>query len=496
MDTLRQAPPSTDEIEIVLSDRVEDVGEVLRVVHDGFVEAGFTLPQPSGMRLHASYLNPGTVFALARIDGEPVGAAVVVVDGPFGLPSDRAFAEENDALRSLGPDPIHECGSFVVRAQWRRHTRRVFVRAIAALTRIALVNSPCSPVVITASPETERFYGAILGMRRLSEPRPLYGAPALLMHPGSVADMARHCRRGDSSGQRAMDRLIRDAPLLAGGPARRARPAQRLAAGARRGAGRRRWAGRPDPPAGEPAPVAAAVDPPRRGRRTRRRLRGPPIASAVATLTTGVFPADTSVVRSTTQMWGALRAADRGAIVLGAAAVAVFVVAFCFLVAGVISGTAGVCFGVGCVTVFAALGMRATRQAAGRSAGVEARFWRLMSYGFMSWALGCVPYYVFLAAGGDVASPAAWSQIGFLLAYPFWYFGLWKLRQPALVESRRGLFEGFAIEVSAFLMFGFSSSGRSGTRASRPRTTSPNSSRSRSTSFCWPPSTTRCGAPR
>ena len=154
-------------------------------------------------------------------------------------------------------------------------------------------------------------------------------------------------------------------------------------------------------------------------------------------------------------MWGALRAADRGAIVLGAAAVAVILVAFCFLVAGVISGTAGVCIGVGCVTVFAALGVRATRQAAGRSAGVEARFWRLMSYGFASWALGCVPYYVFLAAGGDVASPAAWSQIGFLMAYPFWYFGLWKLRQPALVESRRGLLDGFAIEISAFLMFGF-----------------------------------------
>ena len=111
--------------------------------------------------------------------------------------------------------------------------------------------------------------------------------------------------------------------------------------------------------------------------------------------------------------------------------------------------------GVGCVTVFAALGMRATRQAAGRTAGVEARFWRLMSYGFMSWALGCVPYFAFLAGGGDVASPAAWSQIGFLLAYPFWYVGLWKLRQPALVESRRGLFEGFAIELSAFLMLGF-----------------------------------------
>ena len=107
MHTRRRAHPTplpaTDEIEIVLSDRVEDVGEVLSVVHDGFVEAGFTPPQPSGKRLHPSYLNPGTVFALARIDGEPVGAAVVVVDGPFGLPSDRAFAEENDALRASAP---------------------------------------------------------------------------------------------------------------------------------------------------------------------------------------------------------------------------------------------------------------------------------------------------------------------------------------------------------------------------------------------------------
>lgn len=209
-DVRRQVPPTTHEIEVVLSDRVDDVDEVLRVVHDGFVEAGYTLPQPSGRRMHPSYLNPGTVFALARIDGEPVGAAVLVVDGPFGLPSDRAFAEENDALRGFSPKPIIECGSLVVRVPWRRHTRRVFARAISALTRLSLVDFAGSPVVITVTPETERFYGAMLGMRRLAEARPLYGAPALLMHPGTIEDMARHCRRGESSGQRAMDRLIRE----------------------------------------------------------------------------------------------------------------------------------------------------------------------------------------------------------------------------------------------------------------------------------------------
>ena len=142
----RRGPPRPRRSTSSLSDRVEDVDEALAVVHDGFVEAGYTLPRsPRAGGCTPSYLNPGTIFAVARIDGEPVGAAVLVADGPFGLPSDRAFAEENDALRALGSGPMLECGSFVVAAPWRRHTRRVFVRVIAALIRVALDEFPDSP---------------------------------------------------------------------------------------------------------------------------------------------------------------------------------------------------------------------------------------------------------------------------------------------------------------------------------------------------------------
>ena len=56
--------------------------------------------------------------------------------------------------------------------------------------------------------------------------------------------------------------------------------------------------------------------------------------------------------------------------------------------------------------------------------------WRLFANG-LAMALGCIPYLLFLAMGGDPASPAAWSQIGFLCAYPFWYRALWLMRQPA-----------------------------------------------------------------
>lgn len=108
--------------------------------------------------------------------------------------------------------------------------------------------------------------------------------------------------------------------------------------------------------------------------------------------------------------------------------------------------------GVILVSVLALLGLVATRQAASRTGGVEQRVWRLFSHGLASWTLGCLPYMLFLATGGDVESPAAWSQIGFLAAYPFWYRALWLMRQPALAESRRRQLEGWAIELSVLAM--------------------------------------------
>jgi hypothetical protein len=200
--------PSTTEIQVVLSDRVEDVDAALSVVHDGFVEAGYMLPKTSGRRMHAAYLNPGTVFGLARIGDEPVGAAVLVMDGPFGLPSDRAFVEENDALRRVSRSPVLECGSFAVSAPWRRHTRRVFVRLIAALVRATIDDLPDSPVVIAVTPEMERFYRSTFRLTTLGGPRPLYGDASLQLCTPSLVTLRECLRAGPTSTARAMDRIL------------------------------------------------------------------------------------------------------------------------------------------------------------------------------------------------------------------------------------------------------------------------------------------------
>ena len=197
---------STSEIEVTIADGVRDIDEALTVIHDGFVEAGYLTPRPSGRRMHPAYLNPGTIFLVARIDGETAATCAIIADGPFGLPSDRAFVEENDAMRAECPGVLRECGSLAVSGAHRRHTRRLVMRSFAAVFRVVAAEFPESPVVMAVTPDNERFYGAVTGAVRVAGPRPLYGAPAVLLRTG--VSLARHCARGTTPTQRSMGALF------------------------------------------------------------------------------------------------------------------------------------------------------------------------------------------------------------------------------------------------------------------------------------------------
>lgn len=206
---LMEAGTPISEIDVVVSDRAQEIDEALTLVHDGFVEAGYMQPTPSGRRLHLSYLNPGTAFYVARIDGECVGTCAMIADGPFGLPSDRAFAEENDAMRAEGLGLLHECGSLAVAHAHRRHTRRIVTRVVAAMARIACADYPTAPVPMAVAPENLRFYEALVGARQVAEARPLYGAPAILLRTGGPP-LAAHAAQRATPIQRTMDALVTD----------------------------------------------------------------------------------------------------------------------------------------------------------------------------------------------------------------------------------------------------------------------------------------------
>ncbi len=186
---------------LTISDRWEDVSVALALVHDSFVEAGYMTPAPSGHRMILPYLNPGTSFFLARRAERSIGASALIADGPLGLPADRSFAEEIDELRREGR-PLSECGSLVVDSAWRGESTLIVAQLMAGAARV-LEEREDAHVVVSVTPSAERFYAALFGFQRLAEPRPLYGAPAILMETDT-----QRVRESVARGRTAPQRLV------------------------------------------------------------------------------------------------------------------------------------------------------------------------------------------------------------------------------------------------------------------------------------------------
>lgn len=98
--------------------------------------------------------------------------------------------------------------------------------------------------------------------------------------------------------------------------------------------------------------------------------------------------------------------------------------------------------------IAAVLQIRAARTLEGR----RRKVWLCFARGCIVWALGAIPYIAFAVTGGNLLEPAAWSQIGFLLAYVPWFRALWLLRQPVVAESRLRVVETVAMEAFAFAL--------------------------------------------
>jgi hypothetical protein len=192
-------------VTVTVGDEPALVDQALVIVHEGFVAAGYTEPRRSGRRMHPSYVNPGTLFSVAHIGGDPVGTVAMIQDGPFGLPCERAFAEEVDDLRAIGP--VREVGSLVVDASWRRHTRAIYLHMLATMVRLVFEMDARTNIVLAVTPENARFTSGLFGCDIIAESRPLYGAPAVLLR--TSADRLRECyREPRNSSRRTMRRLV------------------------------------------------------------------------------------------------------------------------------------------------------------------------------------------------------------------------------------------------------------------------------------------------
>jgi hypothetical protein len=194
-----------DRLRVTVSREPAEIDAVMRVSHDAYVAAGYMRPSVSGRRFLVHYLNPDTIFVVARVGGIPVGTLAIISDGPFGLPADRVFVEELDVERDAGRQVAEVCG-LVVAPKWRRHVRPIFFHLAAAMLRTLSSRLDTHTMAFAVEPHQLRFYSSIFGGGGAAE-RPLYGAPAslILSDYWSCVDVL---REGRTSTARRMAELV------------------------------------------------------------------------------------------------------------------------------------------------------------------------------------------------------------------------------------------------------------------------------------------------
>lgn len=178
-------------IRVVVSADARTAGDAMRLAHDGGVEGGFLTPSPSGLRFSPTFLNRGTRFVVAYADDEPIASVTLVEDGPFGLPSDRAFVEEIDAYRSEGGH-LFEAGAWVIGRDWRRHTAYVGAFLFGAALRLALAAGGERRMVATVEPNRIGLVTGLFGYDAVVGPRPYMTLPGTFIATQTSSTWAAH----------------------------------------------------------------------------------------------------------------------------------------------------------------------------------------------------------------------------------------------------------------------------------------------------------------
>ena len=162
--------PADETFAIRRAHTAADLEAAYRLVHDSFVEKGYINQQPGGMRIRPYEMVPQTATFICehKERGEIVAVMSVVVDSlDMGLPSDHAFQDELDELRSQGRRVCEFTNLAVAGKYWRSNAFTALTQACHAQARY----TGCDDVFVAISPGHANFFESVLVFEKCGEPR-------------------------------------------------------------------------------------------------------------------------------------------------------------------------------------------------------------------------------------------------------------------------------------------------------------------------------------
>ncbi|MDH3725066.1 MAG: hypothetical protein OER93_04885 [Thermoleophilia bacterium] len=195
--------PALTSVRVVVSDESAVADDAMRLAHDGLVESGFLTATRSGRRFTAPYLNPGTQFLVVYAGDEAIGTAILVDDGPFGLPADRAFSEEIDALRAEVIS-LSEVSGLAVSHRWRNRSRLVLGYVLGTVVRLNGARGAGHRALFAVHPRQAKLMSQVLMGELMFGPRMLMGAPGTLVVTGDAGRWVEYFTDPDAPRQRRL----------------------------------------------------------------------------------------------------------------------------------------------------------------------------------------------------------------------------------------------------------------------------------------------------
>jgi hypothetical protein len=173
------------DLQFKIAETREELESAYKILHDAYVDQGFTVRHASGLYLSLQHALPSTITLVAKLRDQVIGTATLIRDNPLGLPLERAFAcDRLNHLRREG-GRVAEISCLVIHRDFRRqYGGQVLFPLFSYLYRYAFYYYGVDHFTIAIFPKHACFYESLFGFQPLERRKTVkyLGAPAAALH--------------------------------------------------------------------------------------------------------------------------------------------------------------------------------------------------------------------------------------------------------------------------------------------------------------------------
>lgn len=144
----------------------QDLAEAYRILHDSYLELGYSTKQISGMRIVKNFALPSTTTLVATYNKKVIGTISIIRRGTFNLPMESVFDLSDFTSRN---EVIAEVSSLAIDSCFRQKRGQLFLPLLKFFWEYVDGFMNLDSIVISVNPSMVDFYIGFLGFSRLKE---------------------------------------------------------------------------------------------------------------------------------------------------------------------------------------------------------------------------------------------------------------------------------------------------------------------------------------